>query len=77
MGHVGDVDPEPVVPVRQPLDGDGVVEVPGVFAVDGDGRHGTEIGAAANVLVLDDPADASRLDHCSFGVHVGDADACG
>ena len=37
VGDVGDVDAEPVVAVRQLLDGDRVVEIARVLAVDGDG----------------------------------------
>ena len=70
VGDVRDVDPEPVVPVRQSIDGDGVVEVSGVLAVDGDCGHESKIGTAADVLVLDDRADASCLDHRGLGVNV-------
>ena len=68
---VRDVDPERIVPVRQPIDGDGVVEVPGMFAIDRDCGHESKIGAAADVLVLDYRADASCLDDRSLGVNVG------
>ena len=54
--------PEPVVPVRQPLERDRIVEVARMLAVDRDGRHRTEIGAAVDVAIgLTVDAEPSRL----------------
>src|SRR5688500_12467587 len=61
MGDVRDVHAEPEVAVLQPLDGYGIVEVAGVLAVDGDRRHRAEIGAAADVTLLDRCPDAPCL----------------
>ena len=69
---VGDVHAEPVVAVRQALDGDGVVEVAGVLAVDGHRRHGAEVGAALDVLGLDHRSEAGRLGHGGVAVRVVD-----
>ena len=56
MRHVGDVDAQPVVAIRQSLDGDGVVEVARVLAVDGDGRDAAEVRAAGDIARPDDRA---------------------
>ena len=61
--HVRDVDTQPVVAVRQPIDGDRVVEVPGVLAVDRDRLDVPEIGPAGEVLVSHRRPEADRLRH--------------
>ena len=58
--------------VRQALDGDGVVEVAGVLAVDGHRRDGAEVGAALDVLGLDHRSEAGRLGHGVVAVRVVD-----
>ena len=65
MGHVGDVDLQQVVAVGLPLDVDGVVEVLGVFAVNGDD------GQVAEVLAIDQLGAVNFLrDAAGFGQHV-------
>ena len=59
--HVGDVDAEPVVAVRQRLERDRVVEIARMLAVDGDGRHVSKIGPAANVALGDRRGRGERL----------------
>ena len=54
MGDVGDVDLEFVVAVGESADGDGVVEVAGGFAVDGDDGELAEIAAVAEFVAGDD-----------------------
>ena len=61
--HVRDVDTQPVVAVRQPIDGDRVVEVPGVLAVDRDRLDVPEIGPAGEVPVSHRRPEADRLRH--------------
>ncbi len=73
MGHIRDVHSQPEVAVRQPLDRDRIVEVAGVFSVDGHGRDAPEIGASANVLVADGTAQAHRLGDRFTRVRVGNA----
>ena len=68
---VGDVHAEPVVPVLQPFKRDGVVEVPGVLAVDRHRRQGSEVGPALDVLRPHRCAQACRLGHRIFAVRVG------
>ena len=72
VGDVGDVHAEPVVAVRQALEGDGVVEVAGVLAVDGHCGNGAEIGAAIDVLGLDHRSEAGRLGDGGVAVRVVD-----
>ena len=50
MRHVGDMDAEEIMPVGQEADADGVVEVLGFLAVDGDGLPVAVIGPAGEVL---------------------------
>jgi hypothetical protein len=71
--HVRDVDAEPVMPVREPLERDRVVEITRVLAVDGHGHERTEIGPAAQVAFADlGPEPRGLLDRFR-GVLVGDA----
>ena len=72
--HVGDVHAEPVVAVRQPLDGDRIVEVARVLAVDRDRRHLAEIGAPADVPLLDGAADPAGLFDGLLGMRVRDVE---
>ncbi len=65
--------PEPVVAVRQPLDGDGVVEVAGVLAVDGDRHQRPEVGSAGEVALADLAAEPARFLDRLVAVRVGDA----
>ena len=59
--HVRDVHAQPVVPVRQPLQRDRIVEVARVLAVDRHGRDRTEVRAAVDVARLDDRPEPPRL----------------
>ena len=61
MRHVGDVDAEPVMPVRQRLERDGIVEVARVLTVDGHRRHRAKIGPSLDVARVDDRPEATRL----------------
>ena len=61
--HVGDVHRQAVVPVRQPIDGHGIVEIAGVHPVDGHDGVPTEIGASGDVV---------RLHHGVAGPGLGD-----
>ncbi len=58
--------------VRQALDGDGVVEVAGVLAVDGHRGDGAEVGAALDVLGLDHRSEAGGLGDGGVAVRVVD-----
>ena len=71
--HVRDVDAQPVVPVRQLLDRDRVVEIARVLAVDRDGLPRAEVGAPLDVALADRAAEPSRLRDRLVAVHVGDA----
>jgi hypothetical protein len=75
LGHVvrdvGDVDAEPVVPIRQSVQGDRVVEVARVLAVDRDGHQIPEIGPAADIPLAHFPAQALRLRNRLLAVLVG------
>ncbi len=68
--HIRNMHSQPVVSVRQPLDRDRIIKIPGVLAIDGDRSHGSEIGAAADVFLLDSPTNASRLGDSSLRVDV-------
>ena len=61
MRDVRDVDSEPVVPVRQPLDRDGIIEIASVLAVDCDGHHVAKIGAASNVALRHGRPETDRF----------------
>ncbi len=61
LGHVGDVHAKPVVAVLQPLEGNGVVEVPRVLAVYRDRESGPEIRPPPEVLLLHTAAQPARL----------------
>ena len=58
--HVSDVDPEPVMPVRQLLQCDGIVEVARVLAVDRDRRDGRK-SVRPRCRADDDRPEAPRL----------------
>ena len=73
VGDVGDVHAQPEVAVGEPLDRDGVVEVAGVLAVDGDDVPAAEVGAAGEVGRSDGVVAAPRLGDGIGGVLVGDA----
>jgi hypothetical protein len=72
MRHVGDVHPEPEVAVRQPFDGDRIVEVARVLAVDGDRLNAAEVGAPLDVAIGDGAAQphrfGDRLGECVSGM---------
>ena len=61
MGDVGDVHPQPVMPVSQAFNRDCVIKVACVLAVDGHGGDRTKISSPAKVAFLDDTAEAPRL----------------
>ena len=73
MRDVGNVHAEPVVAVRQPADGDGIVEVARVLAVDGHGGQIAKVGAAADIPLRDRAAEADRLGDRFSGMRVGNA----
>ena len=58
---VRDMDAQPIVTIRQPLDRDGIVEVTGVLAVDRHGLHGAKVRASLDVAFLDGAAKALRF----------------
>ena len=70
VGHVGNVHAEPVVPVRQPLDADRVIEVARVLAVDRHRRGRSKIRAAGNVFRAD-RSEPERFLDCRLAVRVG------
>ena len=64
VADVGDVDVQRVVAVGELVDPDGVVEVAGGLAVDGDDRHLAEVAAAFEFLRGDHDGDGlGLLDH--------------
>ncbi len=71
---VRDVHAEPVIPVRQQLERDRVVEIPGVLAVDGHRRQRPEISPATEVFVAHVATETPGLlngfgDHARRGCH--------
>ncbi len=61
VSHVGDVDLEFVVAVVEMANRDGVVEVAGGFAVDGDDGEITKIATSTDLGGVDDGFDAPGL----------------
>ncbi len=72
--HVGDVDAEPVIAVRQLLNRDRVVEIARVLAVDRNGPDLAEVRAPLEVLLRDRAAEALGLLDRFVAVLVGDAE---
>ena len=70
---VGDMHPEPIVAVRQPLEADGIVEIARMLAVDRHGDGLPEIGAAGDLARADGPEGLRFLDR-GVAVGVGDAE---
>ena len=60
VGDVGDGDVQPVA-IGGPLDADGIVEVTGGFAVDGEGRERAQVPASGEAGGIDARAVALRL----------------
>jgi hypothetical protein len=72
MRHVGDVHAEPVMPIRQLLDADRIVEVARMLAIDGDRDRLPEIGAPVDVLGAD-RSECERFLNGRLAMHVRDA----
>ena len=66
LGDVGDMDPEPPA-AADLLDGDGVVEVPGLFSVDGDRRQVPKVAPALAKGRGHFLGDHRRLGKCRAG----------
>ena len=73
MGDVGNMDAEPEVAVRQPIEGDRVIEIAGMLAVDRDGRPRPEIGPTLEIALADLRAEPARLGDRLVAVRVRDA----
>ncbi len=70
---VRDVHAQPVVAVRQPLERDRIVEVPGVLAVDCHGRERPEVRTSFQIPLANDAADALCLRERFVAVRVWQA----
>ena len=73
MRDIGNVNAEPVVTVRQPADGDGIVEVAGVLAVNRHGGQIAEVGAPAEIALGDRPAQPDGFGDGVPRMRVGNA----
>src|SRR5688572_22231876 len=74
MRDVRDVHAEPVVAVGQPLDGDGIVEIARVLAVDGHRCDVAEVRAPLDVALLHRVAETPRFLNGLFAMYVRDVE---
>ena len=75
--HIGDVHAKPEVAVRKSLDRDRIVEVAGMLAVDGDGRHAAKVRAPLDVAFLDDGAEPRGFRNGFLGMASRECRTCG
>ena len=74
VGHVRDMDTQPVVAVRQPLQRDRIVEIAGVLAVYRDREQFAEVGARPYVALVHLPADRLGLGDCLRRMRIRDVE---